>query len=146
MTFDYIVAGAGSAVRARSADPAVPPEIKFNFLRSDYDMRALIRDIRVCRAIAARPALAPWIAEEILPGAAAAADADLEQVVRERGVSNHHPAGTRRMGPDRAALVVPRPGVYGVDGLRAADASIMPAIIAGDVNAPTIVIGKKPRR
>jgi choline dehydrogenase len=134
--------GRGS-VRLKSPDPAVPPDIRFNFLKSDYDMRALIFGIRACRAIAAQPALAPYVAGEILPGASAQSDADLEQVVRERGVSNHHPVGTCRMGTDPAAVVDPRLRVYGVERLRVADASIMPSIIGGNTNAPAIMIGEK---
>ena len=134
--------GRGS-VRLKSADPTVQPEIRFNFLKSDYDMRALIFGIRVCREIAAQPALAPYIAEEILPGVSAQSDADLEQVVRERGVSNHHPVGTCRMGTDPSAVVDPRLRVYGIEKLRVADASIMPSIIGGNTNAPTIMIGEK---
>jgi len=130
-------------VRAISPDPLVAPEIRFNFLASDYDMRALVFGIKLCRRIAAQPALAPWIAEEIMPGAAIQSDADLEDVVRERGVSNNHPVGTCRMGQDPRAVVDPRLRVYGVDGLRVADASVMPAIIAGNTNAPTIMIGEK---
>ena len=130
-------------VRIKSADPRVQPEIKFNFLRSEYDMRALVYGIRMCRTIAAQPALAPFVAEEILPGAAMQSDADMEQVVRERGVSNHHPAGTCRMGPGPGAVVDPRLRVHGIERLRVADASIMPSIIGGNTNAPTIMIGEK---
>ncbi len=97
----------------------------------------------MCRRIAAQPALAPWIAEEIIPGAAIQSDADLEDVVRERGVSNNHPVGTCRMGQDPRAVVDARLRVYGIQGLRVADASAMPAIIAGNTNAPTIMIGEK---
>jgi len=134
--------GRGS-VRIKSPDPTVQPEIRFNFIKSDYDLRALVHGIRLCRQIAAQPALAPFVAEEILPGVSAQSDADLEQVVRERGVSNNHPVGTCRMGNDPAAVVDPRLRVYGVAGLRVADASIMPSIIGGNTNAPTIMIGEK---
>src|ERR1019366_5116536 len=130
-------------VRLQSPDPTVQPEIKFNFLKSDYDMRALIFGIRKCREIARQPALAPYVAEEILPGDSVKSDADLRQVVRERGVSNNHPVGTCRMGTDPAAVVDPRLRVYGIEKLRVADASIMPSIIGGNTNAPTIMIGEK---
>ena len=130
-------------VRAKSPDPLAPPEIRFNFLKSDYDMQALIFGIRTCRKIAAQPALAPYIVEEIAPGAVAQTDAELADVVRANGVSNHHPVGTCRMGKEVDAVVDPRLRVYGIERLRVADASIMPAIIAGNTNAPSIMIGEK---
>ncbi|MSO99644.1 MAG: choline dehydrogenase [Acetobacteraceae bacterium] len=134
--------GRGS-VRVKSPDPTVQPDIRFNFLKSDYDMRALLYGVRMCRTIAAQPALAPFVAEEILPGAAAQSDADLEQVVRQRGVSNNHPVGTCRMGTNPGDVVDPQLRVYGVERLRVADASIMPSIIGGNTNAPAIMIGEK---
>ena len=131
------------SVRARSPDPFVPPEVRFNFLRSDNDMRALQFGIRLCRAIAAQPALAPFVAEEIAPGVATRSDDEIADFVRSSGVSNHHPVGTCRMGREIDAVVDPRLRVYGIEGLRVADASIMPAIIAGNTNGPTIMIGEK---
>jgi choline dehydrogenase len=130
-------------VRLKSPDPLTPPEIRFNFLKSDYDMQALIFGIRTCRKIAAQPALAQYIAEEVAPGPRYESDAELAQVVRENGVSNHHPVGSCRMGTGTDAVVDPRLRVYGVERLRVADASIMPAIIAGNTNAPSIMIGEK---
>ena len=130
-------------MRAKSPDPLAPPEIRFNFLKSDYDMQALIFGIRTCRRIAAQPALAPYVADEIAPGARYSTDAELADVVRANGVSNHHPVGTCRMGKGPDAVVDPRLRVYGVERLRVADASIMPAIIAGNTNAPSIMIGEK---
>jgi choline dehydrogenase len=130
-------------VRVKSPDPLAPPEIRFNFLKSDYDMQALIFGIRTCRRIATQPALAPFMVGEIAPGAQFDSDAELADVVRANGVSNHHPVGTCRMGKETDAVVDPRLRVYGVERLRVADASIMPSIIAGNTNAPTIMIGEK---
>jgi choline dehydrogenase-like flavoprotein len=130
-------------VRTTSPDPLKPPEIRFNFLKSDYDMQALIFGIRTCRKIAAQPALAQYITEEVAPGPRYTSDTELTEVVRETGVSNHHPVGSCRMGSGTDAVVDPRLRVYGVERLRVADASIMPAIIAGNTNAPSIMIGEK---
>jgi len=130
-------------VRVKSPDPLAPPEIRFNFLKSDYDMQALIFGIRTCRKIAAQPALTQYITEEVAPGPRYESDAELAQVVRDNGVSNHHPVGSCRMGAGTDAVVDPRLRVYGVERLRVADASIMPAIIAGNTNAPSIMIGEK---
>ncbi len=90
-----------------------------------------------------QPALAPYVTEETLPGPAVSSDAELAADVRRRGVSNLHPVGTCGMGHDPAAVVDPRLRVRGIERLRVADASIMPSIIAGNTNAPSIMIGEK---
>jgi choline dehydrogenase len=130
-------------VRLKSPDPLAAPEIRFNFLKSSYDFQALIEGMRVCRRIAEQPALQPFVVEEILPGPHVISDDDLKTDIRARGVSNLHPVGTCRMGREVDAVVDPQLRVYGVEGLRVADASIMPSIIAGNTNAPSIMIGEK---
>jgi choline dehydrogenase len=130
-------------VRLKMPDPMAPPEIRFNFLKSEYDYQALLSGIRMARRIAAQPALRPYIVEETLPGPACQTDTELIKDIRARGVSNLHPVGTCRMGTGPDAVVDPRLRVYGITGLRVADASIMPQIIAGNTNAPSIMIGEK---
>jgi choline dehydrogenase len=130
-------------VRLKSPDPLAAPEIRFNFLKSAYDFEALMHGMRICREIARQPALKPFVVEEILPGPHIVSDADLKADIRARGVSNLHPVGTCRMGREADAVVDPQLRVHGIDGLRVADASIMPAIVAGNTNAPTIMIGEK---
>ena len=130
-------------VRLKSPDPLAAPEIRFNFLRSRYDMQAMLAGMRWVRRIAQQPALAPYIAAETLPGPQVASDAALEADIRARGVSNLHPVGTCRMGNGADAVVDPRLRVHGLRGLRVADASIMPQIVAGNTNAPSIMIGEK---
>jgi choline dehydrogenase len=130
-------------VRLKSADPLAPPEIRFNFLKSAYDFQALIYGMRLCREIARQPALQPYIVEEIQPGPQVTSDDDLKADIRARGVSNLHPVGTCRMGREVDAVVDPQLRVHGVGALRVADASIMPAIVGGNTNAPSIMIGEK---
>ncbi len=131
-------------VRLASPDPLAPPAISFGFLGSEYDMRAMVAGARLARDLVAQPAFRPLVAEEIFPGPGHATDADLERFVRAAGVSNHHPAGSCAMGPPGSRSVVdPRLRVHGVAGLRVADASIMPAVVAGNTNAPSIMIGEK---
>ncbi|MDE2580226.1 MAG: GMC family oxidoreductase N-terminal domain-containing protein [Rhodospirillales bacterium] len=130
-------------VRLKSPDPLAPPEIRFNFLRTRYDMQAMLAGMRWARTIAQQPALAPYIAAETLPGSQVASDAALEEDIRARGVSNLHPVGTCRMGHGADAVVDPRLRVHGLRGLRVADASVMPQIVAGNTNAPSIMIGEK---
>jgi choline dehydrogenase len=130
-------------VRIKSPDPTVPPRIQFNFLASDYDFQALIYGSRLARRIAAQPALQPFVAEEVIPGPACDSDEQFVEEIRGRGVSNLHPVGSCRMGREVDAVVDPRLRVYGIKGLRVADASIMPQVPGGNTNAPSIMIGEK---
>jgi choline dehydrogenase len=130
-------------VRLKSADPLDAPEIRFNFLKSSYDYEAIIHGMKICREIARQPALKPFVVEEILPGPGVTGDAELRADIRARGVSNLHPVGTCRMGREADAVVDPQLRVHGIAALRVADASIMPSIVAGNTNAPTIMIGEK---
>src|SRR5258707_9404693 len=130
-------------VRIKSPDPLAPPAIRFNFLASDYDFQALIYGTRLSRTIAAQAALKPFVVEEVLPGPAVQTDDDIIEEIRVRGVSNLHPVGTCRMGRETDAVVDPRLKVHGIEGLRVADASIMPQVPGGNTNAPSIMIGEK---
>ena len=130
-------------VRLRSPDPFAPPEIRFNFLRSEYDMQAIIAGMRIARQIARQHALQKLLVAETLPGSSIITDEQLAEDVRQRGVSNLHPVGSCGMGHGPNAVVDPRLRVHGLAALRVVDASIMPAIIAGNTNAPTIMIAEK---
>ena len=132
-------------VKIKSPDPLAPPAIQFNFLASEYDFQALIYGSRLARKIAAQPALKPFVVEEVIPGPQCESDDDFVEEIRVRGVSNLHPVGTCRMGPDSdtTAVVDPRLRVHGIRGLRVADASIMPQVPGGNTNAPSIMIGEK---
>jgi choline dehydrogenase len=130
-------------VRLASRDPLAPPAITFGFLGSEYDMRAMVEGVKLARRIATQPAMKPYVVEEIVPGPAAASDADLEQFVRDTGVTNHHPTSSCAMGTGSNTVVDPRLRVHGIAGLRVADASIMPSVVSGNTNAPSIMIGEK---
>jgi choline dehydrogenase len=134
---------ARGSVRLKSANPLAPPVIRFNFLQTREDVRALTVGMRLARKIAQQPALADYVAEEILPGSDVETDRDFEATIRANGLSNLHPVGTCRMGGDKAAVLDPRLRVRGVGRLRVADASIMPSVPAGNTNAPSIMIGEK---
>jgi len=103
----------------------------------------MLAGIRIARKIASQPALKGLVVEEVLPGPTVATDSQLRDEVRLRGVSNLHPVGSCGMGHGPNAVVDPRLRVHGIAGLRVADASIMPSIIAGNTNAPSIMIGEK---
>ena len=134
--------GRGS-VRLHSNDPLAPPKIQFNFLKSDYDFQALIAGMRAARSIVRQHALQKLIVEETAPGVKVRTDEEMIADIRERGVSNLHPVGSCGMGAGPMAVVDPRLRVHGIAGLRVVDASVMPSIIAGNTNAPTIMIAEK---
>jgi choline dehydrogenase len=130
-------------VRLGSPDPLAPPQINFDFLRTDYDMNAIVTGVRLVRKIAEQPALKSYIVAEMTPGPSASSDAELAEYVRQTGVSNHHPSSSCAMGTGLNSVVDPRLRVHGIAGLRVADASIMPVVVAGNTNAPSIMIGEK---
>ena len=130
-------------VRLGSPNPLAPPAVRFDYLRTEYDMAAMLAAIRLCRTIAAQPALKPYIVVEVTPGISTQSDADLADFVRTTGVSNQHPTSSCAMGHGPNTVVDPRLRVHGMAGLRVADASIMPVVVGGNTNAPTIMIGEK---
>ena len=139
----HLAPEARGTVRLRSPDPLAPPEIRVNVLRSESDMRAMIAGVRFARSIARQHALQKLMVEETAPGVAVRTEEDIAADVRRRGVSNLHAVGTCAMGRDAMAVVDARLRVHGLDGLRVADASVMPVIVAGNTNAPVIMIAEK---
>ena len=135
---------ARGTVMLKSADPLAPPAIQFNFLQTQYDLQALTAGMRLVRSFTKQPSLAPYVAEEVVPGPDVETDAEFEAAIRRNALSNLHPVGTCRMGPEGSDSVVdPRLRVYGVGRLRVVDASVMPTVPAGNTNAPTIMIAEK---
>ncbi|GAB4217146.1 MAG: choline dehydrogenase [Rhodoferax sp.] len=131
-------------VRLASADPLAPPLIDPDFLASRDDMDRMVRGFKAMRRILSQPALAQWEGIELAATAQAQTDEAIEQVIRERADTIYHPVGTCRMGPGRDGDVVdPQLRVYGLQGLRVVDASIMPRIVGGNTNAPVIMIAEK---
>jgi len=126
-----------------SADPSAAPKIHANYLSTDYDRRMMIECARLSRKIFSQPAFSPYVGEEIFPGENAQSDAELLAFVRQKAESIYHPVGTCRMGADEGAVVDERLRVRGVKGLRVVDASIMPSLVSGNTNAPTIMIAEK---
>ena len=130
-------------IRLASTDPMQPPVIDPNYLAAPYDLKILIDSIRLGREILAAPAFKPWLGEERLPGAAQQSDAELEAFIRATAETEYHPVGTCKMGRDPMAVVDERLCVHGIDRLRVIDASIMPTLVSGNTNAPTIMIAEK---
>jgi choline dehydrogenase-like flavoprotein len=131
------------SLRIKSADPSVPPEIRINYLATETDRRAFIDGIRILRNILAAPALKPYAVEEVDPGLKVKSDDELLDFCRRTGSTVYHPTSTCRMGSDPLAVVDQRLCVRGIEGLRIVDASIMPDLMSGNTNAPTIMIAEK---
>jgi choline dehydrogenase len=131
-------------VTVRSADPAAAPSICFNYLADPQDREDLRTAVHLTREILAQPALSPYRGEELNPGKAIRSDADIDAWVRRSVETCYHPVGTCRMGLEpRNSVVDAQCRVHGVANLRVIDASIMPAIVSGNTNAPTIMIAEK---
>lgn len=130
-------------VKLRSADPEAPPRIFFNMFGVRDDMDTIVRGLKISREIFAQKPLRDLLTEEISPGPQAKSDADLEAFIRANATHRSHPAGTCKMGIDDMAVVDPQLRVRGIEGLRVADASIMPHVIAGNTNTPSMMIGEK---
>ena len=132
-------------VGLRSADPFDDPTILANYLAADEDRRALREGVRIARDVAAQAALDPYRDSEYSPGREVTSDADLDAWIRAKSETIYHPVGTCRMGAegDAMAVVDDQLRVQGVAGLRVIDASVMPTLIGGNTNAPTIMIAER---
>ncbi|HET9437378.1 MAG TPA: GMC family oxidoreductase N-terminal domain-containing protein [Gaiellaceae bacterium] len=133
------------SVLLRTSDPADPPAIDPRYLTDPEgeDAAALLRGLRLARRVLAQEPLASYVECEILPGEQARSDADLLAHVRALSQTLYHPAGTCRMGGDAGSVVDPQLRVRGLQGLRVADASVMPALPRGHTNWPTVMIAER---
>jgi len=136
-------------VELASADPLAPARIRAGYLAAEHDLRLLVAGVKLCRELARTRALAPYVEAEALPGAGVRSDAEIADFVRRSAATLYHPAGTCRMGPEGAEddggapVVDPELRVYGTEGLRVVDASVMPRLVGGNTNAPTLMIAEK---
>ncbi|RRJ85204.1 GMC family oxidoreductase [Aestuariirhabdus litorea] len=131
------------SVTLNSRDPEADPRIDLNMLSHPEDMSTMIRAVRISRELLRQPALKRWNDEEVFPRADQEGDEEIAEFLREKANHVYHPVGTCKMGQDEMAVVDSRLRVHGVTGLRVVDASIMPTLIGGNTNAPTIMIGAK---
>lgn len=131
-------------VTLRSSDPDQELEIDGQYLSEQSDVDAMVRGLKVARKIMRQPAVQELIEEELLPSnQAELTDQALEDHVRQYAKTVYHPAGTCKMGTDAAAVVDPELRVYGIAGVRVCDASVMPSLVSGNTNAPTIMIAER---
>jgi choline dehydrogenase len=131
------------SVRLADADPGSAPLIDPNFFGDDRDLAGMLTALRVARAIGSSSAFEDWRAEEALPGTDVQESEGLRDYLRRDIDPYHHPVGTCRIGTDRDAVLDPQLRVYGVDRLRVADASVMPAIPGANTHAPVLAIAER---
>lgn len=131
------------SVRLASTNPFDKVRISGNYLATDADMRSLVAGVEIARQLAAQPAFDPYRGDEIHPGPGYESSSELEDYVRQVAEVLYHPVGTCAMGAPGERVVDPELRVNGVAGLRVADASVMPTIVGGNTNAPTIMIAER---
>jgi choline dehydrogenase len=130
-------------VSIKSADPFAAPLIQPNYLAADDDARVLRDGATFVREVFSQSAFTPFRGAELMPGAEVQTDAQLDAFVRGTAETIYHPVGSAKMGRDGESMVDPMLKVYGVEGLRVVDASVMPDLVSGNTNAPTIMIAEK---
>jgi len=130
-------------IKLKSPDPFDAPAVHPNYLSAETDQRTIVAGLKLIRRILANPHMQHLIDREFQPGPAVETDEQLLDYARRRGGTVYHPTSTCRMGSDPLAVVNAELRVRGIDGLRVADASIMPTVVSGNTNAATIMIGEK---
>jgi choline dehydrogenase-like flavoprotein len=130
-------------IRLKNTDPAEAPSIQPRYLSEEYDRKMMLECVRVSRSIFGQAAFEPHRDAEILPGEDASSEEEVMAFIRRKAETIYHPVGTCRMGTDDMAVVGPDLQVRGVEGLSVVDASVMPALVSGNTNAPTIMIAEK---
>jgi choline dehydrogenase len=130
-------------IKLKSPDPFYAPAVYANYLATETDRRTIVAGLKLCRQILATPHMQSFIEAEFQPGSAVESDEELLDYARRRGGTVYHPTSTCKMGNDPMAVVDPELRVHGIEGLRVADASIMPTVVSGNTNAATIMIGER---
>jgi choline dehydrogenase len=131
------------SVRLASADPATAPLIDPNFFGDDRDLVTMLTALGIARKIGSSPALDKWRNQEALPGPDVHDENELRDYLRRDADSYYHPVGTCRIGTAPAAVVDPQLRVHGIDGLRVADASVIPSIPGANPNATVLAIAER---
>jgi choline dehydrogenase len=130
-------------IKLKSADPRQHPRILFNYMQTEQDRKEMRAGIRLTREILTQKAFDPFRGRELAPGAKAVSDSEIDAFVRQKAESAYHPSCSCRMGTDEMAVVSGDARVHGVEGLRVIDASIMPDVVSGNLNVPTIMMAEK---
>jgi choline dehydrogenase len=131
------------SIKLRSTDPMDTPKIFANYLAEEKDKKVQIAGVKMARDIFSQEAFTPYLGEERMPGKEVQSDDEILDYIRKKGETIYHPVGSCKMGSDPMAVVDSDLKVHGIDGLRVIDASVMPTLIGGNTNAPTIMIAEK---
>jgi choline dehydrogenase len=129
-------------IKLKSTNPASAPSIRFNYMQTEHDLSEMREGIRLAREIFHQKAFDEYRGKEINPGNVDS-DTELNEFIKNKGDTAYHPCGTCKMGKDNTSVVNEKLQVYGVENLRVVDASIMPKIITGNLNATTVMIAEK---
>jgi choline dehydrogenase-like flavoprotein len=127
----------------KSADPGKPPALRPGYLSTRYDRQMMLECVQLARRIFAQDAFSPYAGDELYPGADAQSENAVLEFIRNKAESIYHPIGTCKMGRDDMAVVDPVLNVRGIAGLSVVDASVMPNLVSGNTNAPTVMIAEK---
>ncbi len=130
-------------IKLNSSNPYDYPKIQFNYLEDEYDLKETIKCVRVARKILGQDSMKPYAGKEIGPGESATDDEQITEYIRSKAETAYHPSCTLKMGVDKMAVVDEKLKVHGLENLRVADASVMPEITSGNLNAPTLMIGER---
>ena len=131
------------SISLKSSNPLDTPSIRANYLSTVADLRVIIEGVKLSRQLAQQQPFAKFRGEELHPGAETQSDAEIAEFIRAEAQTLYHPVGTCKMGHDALAVVDSELRVHGIERLRVVDASVMPRIIAGNTNAPTMMIAEK---
>jgi choline dehydrogenase-like flavoprotein len=114
-----------------------------NYLSEEYDRKMMLECVTLARKIFSQQAFDPYRGDEVFPGADVQSEEAIMAFIRKRAETIYHPIGTCKMGTDDMAVVDPQLNVHGLQSLSVVDASIMPTLVSGNTNAPTIMIAEK---
>ena len=129
-------------IKLKSNDPCLAPSIRFNYMQTEHDLSEMREGIAIAREIFSQKSFDEFRGKEMSPGSLNSEE-DLNEFIRNKGDTAYHPCGTCKMGKDNLSVVDEELKVYGIENLRVVDASIMPNIITGNLNASTIMIAEK---
>jgi choline dehydrogenase-like flavoprotein len=143
LMFGFTQPRSRGSLRLASADAKVAPLIDPNYLAEEYDRRAYLDALERAQAVGGARSLADWREAELLPGQQCRSEADRRAFLARAAYTHHHPVGTCRMGTDAEAVVTPELALRGIEGLHVVDASVIPRITTGPVNAAIIALAER---